>query len=131
MGRHGGSAHPAHSRSAVDVRGFEVTDKENPIDRLSMECLSCHDSALAGSADVKIGAGIWNHGSGVSHPIGVEYMQAYRKGGLRHPSSINPSIRFFDGKIGCGSCHNIYSKERFKLVMSNRGSALCLACHKK
>jgi len=131
MGRHGGSDQPAHSRSAVDVRGFEVTNKGNSIDRLSMECLSCHDSALARASVVKIGSGIWNHGNGVSHPIGVEYMKAYRNGGLKHPSSINPSIRFFDGKIGCGSCHNIYSKERFDLAISNRGSALCLACHKK
>ena len=57
------------------------------------------------------------------HPIGVEYMTAYRKGGLKYPSSINPSIRFFNGKIGCGSVYNIYSKERFDLAMSNRGKA--------
>lgn len=131
MGRHRGSEQPAHSRMRVDVRGFEVVNPENPIDRLSMECLSCHDSTLGRSADVKIGSGIWSHGNGVSHPIGVEYMKAYRDGGFKHRSSINPSIRLFDGKIGCGSCHNIYSKERFYLAISNRGSALCLACHKK
>ena len=102
MGRHGGSAQPAHSRSAVDVRGFEVTNKGNPIDRLSTECLSCHDSILGRSTHVKIGSGIWNHGNGVSHPIGVEYMTAYRKGGLKHPSSINPSIRFLMGKLAAG-----------------------------
>lgn len=131
MEGHAGSGQPAHSRSAGEVQGFEVIEEGNPIDRLSLECLSCHDSALVSSANVKVGSGIWNHGNGNAHPVGVAYMKAYRKGGFRHPVSINPSIRLFDGRIGCGSCHNIYSKEKFYLAISNRGSALCLECHKK
>ncbi len=131
MEGHAGSDQPAHSRSAGEAYGFEVIDKGNLIDRLSMECLSCHDSSLASSANVRVGSGIWNHGSGNAHPIGVNYMKAYQKGGLRNPWSINPSIRLFDGKIGCGTCHNLYSKEKFYLVISNRDSALCFACHKK
>ncbi|MCL4537222.1 MAG: cytochrome c3 family protein, partial [Nitrospirae bacterium] len=77
----------------------------------------------------RIGSGIWNHGNGVSHPIGTDYMKAYRKGRLKHPSSINPAIRLFNGRLGCGSCHNMYSREKKHLVTSNKGSALCLSCH--
>jgi predicted CXXCH cytochrome family protein len=131
MGGHDGSGQHAHSRSDSGGKAFEILDQGNPIDRLSMECLSCHDSSLGRSANIRIGSGIWDHGNGSSHPIGVEYAKAYRRGGLRPPSSINPSIRFFEGRIGCGSCHNIYSKERFYLAINNRGSALCVACHKK
>jgi predicted CXXCH cytochrome family protein len=33
--------------------------------------------------------------------------------------------------VGCLSCHNTFSKVPNQLVMSNQGSALCLACHMK
>jgi predicted CXXCH cytochrome family protein len=129
MEKHGGADQPAHSGRTLSATGFEITNPKSPIDRLSRECLSCHDSIIGSAADVKTGSGIWNHGNGVSHPIGTDYMKAYRKGRLKHPSSINPAVRLFDGKVGCGSCHNMYSKEKNRLVMNNRGSALCMACH--
>ncbi|MBI5026971.1 MAG: hypothetical protein HZC12_09670, partial [Nitrospirae bacterium] len=124
LGKHAGSDQPAHSG-----RGFEVMDAKSPIDRLSIECLSCHDSSLAKMGS--IGMGTWSHGTGTGHPIGVDYMKAFIKGGYKHPSTINKAIRLFSGKVGCGSCHNMYSKEKYNLSISNKGSALCLACHIK
>lgn len=131
IGKHGGSNQPAHSRSRIDVRGYEMTATGGSIDRLSIDCISCHDSILGSGASATVGSGIWNHGNGVSHPIGVSYSKAFNRGGYNHQSKLNPNLRFFDGKIGCGTCHNIYSKERYNLAMSNDRSGLCLACHRK
>lgn len=112
---------------------YEITNSNQPLDRESQECLGCHDGGFARLQDVTIGAGIWNHGlrAGVSHPVGVDYQQALRKGGYKRMALLNKRIRFFDGKLGCGSCHNLYSALPAKLVVSKQGSALCLECHIK
>ena len=109
------------------------------IDPLSKSCLSCHDGTQGSS--VAINAGSWDHGSsfsgptlGKKHPIGINYEQARMKSGrktdLRPINEVDKRINFFDGQIGCGSCHNPYlNKGQDRLVMSNMRSALCFACH--
>lgn len=108
------------------------------IDKTSKNCISCHDGSYASS--VSISTGVWGHSSnyrnkrlGRKHPIGINYEQARlrsgRKTDLMPMSIVDPRIQFFDGKIGCGSCHNPYSSIENDLVMSNRRSALCFACH--
>ena len=108
------------------------------IDSMSKNCITCHDGAY-GSA-VTISTGSWQHSGqytgdsmGGKHPIGVDYEMARlrnaRKTDLRHISQVDKRIQFFDGAVGCGSCHNPYSQHETKLVMSNRRSALCFACH--
>lgn len=119
------------ARGSMNKMNFEVTNPGSQLDKVSKECLGCHDGTLGSLAEVTFGAGVWNHGNGVSHPIGVNYMEAYGRGGLHHPSGINPAIKFFDGKIGCGSCHSIFAKDKFQLAVSIKGSALCFACHNK
>ncbi len=107
------------------------------IDKVSQACISCHDGTLATQADVKTGT--WRHGFALSsghdaqgsHPIGIKYRQAMKRGGFRPLEQLNPKIKLITGKIGCTSCHDIYSKLRNMLVMSNEGSSLCLACHDK
>ncbi len=107
------------------------------IDKVSLACMSCHDGALATKADVKTGT--WRHGNALSsgydaqgsHPIGVTYRRAMKRGGLIPLERLNPKIRLINGKIGCTSCHDIYSKLRKMLVLSNEGSRLCLECHDK
>jgi predicted CXXCH cytochrome family protein len=42
-----------------------------------------------------------------------------------------PQIRLFDGRLGCGSCHSLYSQQQKKLVMSNQNGKLCIKCHNK
>jgi predicted CXXCH cytochrome family protein len=44
---------------------------------------------------------------------------------------LRKEVKLYEGKIGCGSCHNIYSKEKYMLVISNDSSVLCLECHLK
>ncbi len=126
---HSASLGEAHFRS----RYFE-SDSRLEIDPMSRNCLSCHDGSYATSARIR--TGYWRHerallryDNGV-HPIGVDYESARLsralKVGLRPLSQVDRRIRFFNGKVGCGSCHNPYSTTQKKLVVSN---GLCLSCH--
>lgn len=98
------------------------------LDEFSAECLSCHDGTISKEPQVQVKGGTWQHGIGMSHPIGVDYP---RSEDFTYPESLPREVRLFDGKIGCLSCHEIYTKEKNMLVMNNRGSRLCMACHKK
>lgn len=98
------------------------------LDRFSVDCLSCHDGTVSKFPRVQVKEGIWQHGIGMSHPIGIDYP---RSGDFTHPESLPKEVRLFDAKVGCLSCHDIYSKEQDMLVMSNKKSKLCLSCHKK
>ena len=106
------------------------------IDELSMKCLNCHDASLGDDTGIQVaGSESYSHkrSIGVSHPIGSDYyMVSYRhQGAYVKPEDLDKRIKLFNGKVGCGSCHNPYSKEHFQLVMSNEGSKLCFACHNK
>ena len=109
---------------------YQVTDRNGTLDEYTLQCVECHDRHLKNP----VGAGSWRHFSArLNHPVGVSYMNVSAK----MPGQYNPSvtlpkeIRLFNGKIGCGTCHNIYSKERYKLSMNNVGSRLCMECHIK
>ncbi|MBC8318079.1 MAG: hypothetical protein H8E41_09240 [Desulfobulbaceae bacterium] len=123
----------AHFQSEYISSGFGQN-----IDAMSKNCISCHDGAY-GSA-VTVNSGSWQHSSnytggkmGGKHPIGVDYEMARlrhgRKTDLRPMYEVDRRITFFNGTVGCGSCHNPYSQHDTRLVMSNRRSALCFACH--
>ncbi|MEW6602144.1 MAG: cytochrome c3 family protein, partial [Nitrospirota bacterium] len=112
---------------------YKVTDNSTRIDRTSLGCIECHDSYIKGPVNA-LGAGTWNHfNKAYNHPIGASYedISAREDRKYRPASMINKEMKLFDGKIGCGTCHNIYSKENYMLVISNRRSSLCLECHIK
>ncbi|RME94158.1 MAG: cytochrome C [Verrucomicrobia bacterium] len=112
-------------------------------------CLSCHDGTVAldsfggRTGNEMIGAA-GRLGSDLSddHPVGFVFDDnlAQEDGGL-HPPSSTPSglgrtiaqdlLR--QGRLECTSCHDVHnsSNQPHLLVMSNRGSALCLTCHRK
>jgi len=116
---------------------YIVTDPSLGIDPMSNNCISCHDGSYASSASIR--AGMWSHGRDFirhdqgSHPIGVLYEDARGRQGaktdLKPISMVDRRIRFFNGKVGCGSCHDPYSTIEKRLVMSDQGSKLCLSCH--
>ena len=105
-------------------------DPSEPLDPLSIECIGCHDGSTAPTAGYTLGEGIWRHSSGEGHPIGVHYRTArMQRGGLAPITELPKKIRFFGGKIGCGTCHDLYSTLPARLVMLNDDSRLCTACH--
>lgn len=94
--------------------------------------MECHDGSAgpdAGSHPLAFGAGMSETSS--EHPVGVFLRETERTRGGDFRIATNPDerIRLFGGKVGCGSCHSVYSPEPADLVMSNRGSRLCLSCH--
>lgn len=108
------------------------------LDPMSKNCITCHDGAYASAVSVRTGS--WQHSSNFNgsklvgkHPIGIDYEMARlrqgRKTDLRPLASVDQRLVFFDGRMGCGTCHDPYSYIEMKLVMSNRRSALCFACH--
>ena len=101
-------------------------------DSESQSCMSCHDGATASEA----GSHSVRHGESdmpADHPIGVRLVSTRAKGDsdfkMANPRSLDRRVRLFNGAVGCGSCHTPYAKESSQLVMSNRGSRLCLTCH--
>ena len=98
------------------------------LDSFSRECLSCHDGTISKMPSVAVKAGVWRHGTNLSHPIGVRYP---RDGDFISKEFLPERIRLFDEKVGCLSCHDPYTKERNLLVINNRRSQLCLSCHRK
>ncbi|MEW6428101.1 MAG: cytochrome c3 family protein [Thermodesulfobacteriota bacterium] len=131
---------PVH-QAVLGQAHFESLARENSqfveIDPVSRNCLSCHDGSLG--ASVALNTGMYEHGQSFllhdqgSHPIGMDYERTRidrgPKSDLRPIDSVDPRIKFFDGRVGCGSCHNPYSTLAKSLVMSDRQSALCFACH--
>ncbi len=127
-------------QSSLDTAHFNsqyvATDTSHSVDAVSRECISCHDGSFATA--VMVPAGNWRHGrefikfDNGEHPIGVDYEEARtsrRNSDLRPIGAVDRRIRFFNGTVGCGSCHDPYSTIEKKLVMSDRGSRLCLPCH--
>lgn len=108
----------------------------------SLVCLGCHDGTIAtstiGSAHALLAGAregfempdelIWR-----DHPIGVSYPANPRE--FRPLSFVlsRGGIRLPEGRVECVSCHDPHNAagQPHLLVMSNRRSALCLACHVK
>jgi predicted CXXCH cytochrome family protein len=120
-----------HAKNALTPSREEVS---SILDRISLECVSCHNGAIGKAANSR-NAGVETltyNGSSMDHPIGMSYREAAQYNDELHPvESLSPLITLVDGKVGCSSCHNQYSHERIMLVMSNKGSGLCLQCHDK
>lgn len=126
----------AHTRQASAIPSYLDTESQN--------CLSCHDASVATDVTLQVCSE-----PDCDHPIGVNYVwAATQNAGLRDPILLNPNIRLVDGgSIGCGTCHVPYnsgdhaalSNQRAQypdipdpmLVIDNRRSELCLACHIK
>jgi predicted CXXCH cytochrome family protein len=128
---HAASYGRAHPNSKNPTAAAAIGDG---VDAESRSCMACHDGAAAseaGSHAVRL-----QPADPLSdHPIGVSMRAPATARGadfkIANPVAIDHRIRLTDGKVACGSCHNMYSQERAKLVMSNQGSALCLSCHRQ
>ncbi len=115
----------------VHTGSYQVTNPNGTLDDYTLQCIECHDRSIDRTSH-RTGSGKWEHFSlKLNHPVGITFSKLARK----KPKQFNPSvslpeeIRLFNGKIGCGTCHNVYSKERYILVTDNFQSRLCLQCH--
>ncbi|MBI5095233.1 MAG: cytochrome c3 family protein [Candidatus Hydrogenedentes bacterium] len=130
QGSHSGMLDKSHMGNVRDKASAGAL-----FDDMSVQCLGCHDGTLAQAKSVgeEENGMSWQHTRiGLSHPIGVDYPpRTGRANQYRHVASLDPRIRLFGGKLGCCSCHELYSKQKHGLVMSNERSALCLQCHLK
>ena len=123
-GREGGAASKSHGPAGL-------------FDPASETCLTCHDGSVAADvghdrAGFAVGGTDRRTGLQGSHPVGVEYP---RNGSVRRGPPLKPldmldeRLRLYDNRVGCGTCHSLYSTGRGRLVMPNFRSELCLNCH--
>ncbi|MBI1919494.1 MAG: hypothetical protein HYS23_00280 [Geobacter sp.] len=104
------------------------------LDRMSFECLTCHDGTSATLAEVRFQSSeTTNNYADITknHPIGIDYEEAMSRhpGQYRSIDSLDRRISLLDGKLGCITCHDSINPEVGHLSMNNDGSALCLECH--
>lgn len=107
-------------------------------------CLSCHDGTVALGAygsqtgfahmtsDARLGMNLKD-----DHPISFVY-DSIQAGGVWDKTHVYSGTKTVNslldelGRVQCTSCHLVHSNPYgYELRMSNQGSALCLACHKK
>lgn len=120
-----------HAKNALTPSKEEIN---SILDRVSLECISCHNGTVGKAMSVRLPGEekLTYSGRNMDHPIGMNYREVTLYNDKFHPvESLSPLIMLVDGKVGCSSCHNPYSHELTMLSMNNRGSALCLQCHNK
>lgn len=131
-----------HLREADDHTLFEKahplsrshTDRQLALDAYTLQCAQCHDRHLR-PRRARAGSGRRRrsvNGPG-KHPVGVALADVAAKNPKRFnpPVFLSEQMRLYDGRIGCGTCHSAYSKEKNMLVTDNRAGGLCLQCHIK
>lgn len=111
----------------------DVRSTAGGLDSETASCLECHDGAMARGAGGGHGGGdLFRRGASQEHPVGVAYASGRDRRGMNRlvdARSLDKRVRLFEGTVGCGSCHSVYSPLKNQLVMSNQRSALCLSCH--
>ncbi len=121
------------------IRPFQAISVD--LDDASLLCLSCHDGVIASDVytaahatrlSSQLGSSQLGVGPLTGHPIGVVYPvndPTYRP---IQAVIADGRISLPDGRVQCISCHDPHNTGRHEgmLVMSNRGSRMCLACHR-
>ena len=105
------------------------------LDRQTTQCLGCHDGVNAVESRNPTP---WNRGRGYAgdgqrnHPVGVEYPDRTPRGSsvpFRPVSLLPEQVVLPEGKVGCVSCHDLYSEKKHLLTVTIEGSELCFTCH--
>jgi predicted CXXCH cytochrome family protein len=117
----------------IHRNSYRLSAINSSLDSYTLQCVECHDSHL----DRSFGSDSAGKGSRFNrrsnHPVGVSLARIAARNPLKFnpPCALPQNVRLFNGKIGCGTCHNAFSKEKSMLVMNNWRSRLCLRCHIK
>lgn len=105
------------------------------LDEETWGCISCHDDVTVTTPNMyenhKNRRDRWRNMP--DHPIGMDLQRvmARNPGDYRMSVLNHNKIRLFDGAMGCGSCHSIYSQEPNIFVMDNYKSRICQECHNR
>lgn len=112
-----------------------LNDPPTSVDKLSNDCLSCHDGIMAKDFKVRMKNNPRNTVKSLDgiliHPIGMEYEKYVEFDGKAYKDNINlySDMILVEGKVGCLTCHNPLNRGKGHLVMNNSRSELCFACH--
>src|SRR4030065_32692 len=80
------------------------------LDKASIDCLSCHDGALASDSTVVTVCSEPD----CDHPLGVDYrLISVMNHGLKPVGLLDPNIKLADNApIGCTTCHGPYQQKK-------------------
>lgn len=99
----------------------------------SAKCTSCHNFAQTPSQKrtiINIGPNLTN-----DHPISMPYPTNAQDPDFNTPTDPQKgweSIKLYDSKVECASCHNVHDPGVTPFLRTvNTGSKLCLKCHAK
>ncbi len=125
----------------VNLTPGNVSDKTSGgltasgIDSESRDCVTCHDeiSITIPGFNESRREKAERYKNMSDHPIGMDYQQnlSVNRMYFNELSGEGDKIRLFDGKIGCGSCHSLYSQTASNLVIEYKGAKLCRTCHNR
>ena len=90
------------------------------------DCLACHDGGLARP----VATCTVTCGYKTAHSLLKDYPPVKKRKKFVPAAVVKAKgIKFENGKVTCISCHNLKNPKRYHLVMENKKSRLCLACH--
>lgn len=126
---HLGSINPRSALPSQVELSFDDIDLE------SQTCLGCHEEVtvtIPGYNETYTEkAARWSRMK--DHPIGMDYRRVAmnQSSEYYYPLFNAERIRFFDGKVGCGSCHSMYSKQAKNVSVDKQNGNLCRQCHNR
>ena len=121
---HLGTSFVAHRKAYTPPK-----DNSSVLDGITTNCLNCHNGTSGPIPEYCLPD---QKEPCDSHMIGAVYaIASVANRELRSLSDLSPLVSLYEGKVGCASCHSIYSSEDMLLVFNNKGSAICQECHLK
>ena len=114
---------PCFAASEIDHHGSTINATD------STECLDCHTDDNDQKLDSTSNSCTSSKNN--SHPVKVDFPPADKKKLFKSAEDAKKSgIRFNNGKITCLSCHDLKKDSPKHLIIQNKNSKLCFACHK-
>ncbi len=128
----GGKHRQFLDKSHMETPDTAAQDRAS-LDFLSRECLGCHVGRIQQTYSplTERRITVFQHGQIQStHPIAVDYPPV-GVDAMRYTDTklLDKRIHLYNGKIGCGTCHEPFTMQKSGLVMANSEDQLCLQCH--